>query len=59
MTGLALSAVFTYAGTVSPGLGGVVTYLSLAVGLAVCCEGRFWAAVTQMAANRWAEHPAS
>jgi len=49
MAGLALSAVFTYAGTVSPGIGGVVTCLSLAVGLAACCEGPFWAAVTEMA----------
>lgn len=49
MAGLALSAVLTYAGTVSPGIGGVVTCLSLAVGLAACCEGPFWAAITEMA----------
>ncbi len=52
MIGLTLSAVFTYAGTVAPGVGAVVTCLSLAFGLAACCEGPFWACVTEMAGER-------
>jgi|SRR5579871_1249073 len=48
MVGLTLSAVFTYAGTVAPGVGTVVACLSLAFGLAACCEGPFWACVTEM-----------
>jgi MFS family permease len=52
MLGLTLSAVFTYAGTVVPGVGAVVACLSLAFGLAACCEGPFWASVTEMAGER-------
>jgi MFS family permease len=52
MLGLALSAVFTYAGTVVPGVGAAVACLSLAFGLAACCEGPFWASVTEMAGER-------
>ncbi len=52
MLGLTLSAVFTYAGTVAPGVGAVVACLSLAFGLAACCEGPFWACVTEMAGER-------
>jgi ACS family glucarate transporter-like MFS transporter len=50
--GLTLGAVFTYAGTVVPGAGAMVACLSLAVGLAACCEGPFWASVTEMAGER-------
>jgi MFS family permease len=52
MVGLTISAVFTYAGTVASGAGAVVTCLSLAFGLAACCEGPFWACVTEMAGER-------
>lgn len=49
MTGLTLSAVLIYAGTVTSGIGVAVVCLSLAVGLAACCEGPFWASVTELA----------
>lgn len=49
MTGLTLSAVLVYVSTVSPGIGVAVACLSLAVGLAACCEGPFWASVTELA----------
>lgn len=49
MAGLTLSAVFVYISTVTPEIGSVVTCLSLAVGLAACCEGPFWASVTELA----------
>ena len=49
MFGLTLSALFIYAGTVVPGVGALVTCLSLAFGLAACCEGPFWAFVTEIA----------
>jgi ACS family glucarate transporter-like MFS transporter len=49
IVGLTLSAIFTYAGTVSSGIVAVVALLSLAFGLAACCEGPFWASVTEMA----------
>jgi MFS family permease len=52
MLGLTLSAVFTYAGTVVSGIGMVVACLSLAFGLAACCEGPFWASVTEMAGEQ-------
>ena len=52
MAGLALSAIFTYLGTVMPGTAAVVACLSLAFGMAACCEGPFWAAVTEMAGPR-------
>jgi MFS family permease len=49
MSGLTLGAVLIYAGTVSSGIGVSVACLSLAVGLAACCEGPFWASVTELA----------
>jgi MFS family permease len=52
ISGLALSAVFTYLGTVMPWTAAVVACLSLAFGMAACCEGPFWAAVTEMAGPR-------
>jgi MFS family permease len=47
--GLTLSAIFTYASTISSGIAGAVICLSLALGFAACCEGPFWASVTEMA----------
>jgi MFS family permease len=52
MVGLLLSAVFTYAGTVASRASAAVACLSLAFGLAACCEGPFWASVTEMAGER-------
>jgi len=52
MLGLTLSVVFIYAGTVASRVGAVVTCLSLAFGLAACCEGPFWACVTEIAGER-------
>ena len=52
MVGLTLSAIFTYAGTVITGVPAAVACLSLAFGLAACCEGPFWASVTEMAGER-------
>ena len=52
IAGLALSAVFTYAGTISSGIVMVVLCLSLSFGLASFCEGPFWAAVTEMAGDQ-------
>ena len=52
MAGLLLSAVFTYAGTVASRASAAVACLSLAFGLAACCEGPFWASVTEMAGER-------
>jgi MFS family permease len=52
MLGITLSAVFIHAGTVASGLGVVVTCLALALGLAACCEGPFWASITEMAGER-------
>jgi ACS family glucarate transporter-like MFS transporter len=49
IAGLALSAVFTYVGTISSAIAMVVLCLSLSFGLASFCEGPFWAAVTEMA----------
>jgi MFS family permease len=49
MSGLTLSAILIYAGTVSSSIGAAVACLSLAVGLAACCEGPFWASVTELA----------
>jgi MFS family permease len=51
MTGLTLGAVMIYAGTVTSGIGVAVVCLSLAVGLAACCEGPFWASVTELAGD--------
>jgi ACS family glucarate transporter-like MFS transporter len=52
MLGLTLSAVFTYVGTVASGVGTAVACLALAFGLAACCEGPFWACVTEIAGER-------
>jgi ACS family glucarate transporter-like MFS transporter len=52
MLGLTLSAIFTYTGTVAPGVAVAVACLSLAFGLAACCEGPFWACVTEIAGER-------
>ena len=52
IAGLALSVVFTYAGTISSGIAMVVLCLSLSFGLASFCEGPFWAAVTEMAGDQ-------
>jgi ACS family glucarate transporter-like MFS transporter len=49
MSGLTLSAGLIYISTVSSGIGTVVACLSLAVGMAACCEGPFWASVTELA----------
>ena len=47
VAGLALGAVFIYAGAASVGLLAVIC-LSLAFGLAGFCEGPFWAIVTEI-----------
>jgi len=52
MLGLTFGAVFIYAGTIAPGPRTAVACLSLAFGLAACCEGPFWASVTEMAGDR-------
>ncbi len=52
MLGLTLSAVFTYAATAASGVSAIVACLSLAFGLAACCEGPFWACVTEIAGER-------
>jgi ACS family glucarate transporter-like MFS transporter len=48
IAGLALGAVLTCVGTVSAGVIAVACF-SLAFGFAACCEGPFWATVTEMA----------
>jgi len=50
IAGLALGAVLTCAGTVSAGVIAVACF-SLAFGFAACCEGPFWATVTEMAGD--------
>ncbi|HWB98206.1 MAG TPA: MFS transporter [Bryobacteraceae bacterium] len=54
IAGLSLGAAFTCAGTASFGLAAVFC-LSLGFGLAACCEGPFWATVTEMAGERVGE----
>jgi MFS family permease len=51
IAGLSLGAVFTFAGSANLGFTAVAC-LSLAFGLAACCEGPFWATVTEMAGDR-------
>jgi len=51
IAGLSLGAVFTFAGAAKLGFTAVAC-LSLAFGLAACCEGPFWATVTEMARDR-------
>jgi len=46
MIGLTLAAICTYLGTVSEGMNTVVFFLSLGFGFAACCEGPFWAFLT-------------
>lgn len=46
--GVACSALFTYAATISPSPVMVLGCLSLALGLSSCCEGPFWALVTEI-----------
>jgi ACS family glucarate transporter-like MFS transporter len=48
ISGLTLGATLIYLSTISSGIGLVVACLSLAVGLGACCEGPFWAAVTEI-----------
>ena len=50
--GLTIGVVFLYAGTVASRAGVVAACLSLAFGLAACCEGPFWACVTEIAGER-------
>jgi ACS family glucarate transporter-like MFS transporter len=52
MLGLAFGALLTYAGTVVSEVWAVVACLSLAFGMAACCEGPIWACVTEMAGAR-------
>src|SRR5713226_177240 len=52
MLGFLLIAVFTYAGKVATRARPALACLSLAFGLAACCEGPFWASVTEMAGER-------
>ena len=47
MAGLTLGALLLYLATESTGFAAVIC-LSLACGLAACCEGPFWATVTEM-----------
>jgi MFS family permease len=49
--GLTLAAVLLYGGTITSGLLAVACF-SLAFGFAACCEGPFWATVTEMAGER-------
>ena len=51
IAGLTLGAILIYSGTVTSGFLAVVC-LSLAFGFAACCEGPFWATVTEMAGER-------
>ncbi len=46
--GVAFTAVLTYAATVSSTPVAVLVFLSLALGLSSCCEGPFWALVTEI-----------
>lgn len=50
IAGLSLGAAFCCAGTVSGGVLAVACF-SFAFGLAACCEGPFWATVTEMAGD--------
>ena len=48
IVGVAFTAVFTYAATVSSTPVTVLVFPSLALGLSSCCEGPFWALVTEI-----------
>lgn len=51
MAGLSMGALLLYLATASTGFAAVAC-LSLACGLAACCEGPFWATVTDMAGEQ-------
>jgi len=51
IAGLSLGSLLTYIATASVGARVVVCF-ALAFGLAACCEGPFWAAVTEMAGEQ-------
>jgi MFS family permease len=51
IAGLSLGAALLYFGTLSVGATAVMCF-SLAFGLAACCEGPFWATVTEIAGER-------
>ena len=51
IAGLSLGALLTYIATASAGFTAVAC-LSLAFGFAACCEGPFWATVTEMAGDQ-------
>jgi len=51
ITGLTLGAILLYGGTITSGFV-AVTCFSFAFGFAACCEGPFWATVTEMAGER-------
>ncbi|HVT93309.1 MAG TPA: MFS transporter [Bryobacteraceae bacterium] len=51
IAGLTLGAILIYSATITSGVPAVVC-LSLAFGFAACCEGPFWATVTEMAGER-------
>jgi MFS family permease len=51
IAGLSLGAALLYLGTASVGAAAVMCF-SLAFGLAACCEGPFWATVTEIAGER-------
>src|SRR5262249_34060047 len=51
ISGLTLAAILLYGGTNSSGFLAVACF-SLAFGFAACCEGPFWATVTEMSGER-------
>jgi ACS family glucarate transporter-like MFS transporter len=51
IAGLSLGSLLTYIATASAGIT-VLVCLALAFGFAACCEGPFWAAVTEMAGEQ-------
>lgn len=51
ITGLSLGALLAAAGTRTSGPAAVICF-ALAFGLAACCEGPFWATVTELAGER-------
>ena len=51
IAGLSLGAALLYLGAASVGVTAVMCF-SLAFGLAACCEGPFWATVTEIAGER-------
>ena len=51
ITGLLLGAILLYSGTIASGFLAVACF-SFAFGFAACCEGPFWATVTELAGPR-------